>query len=182
MTILILHGIQGKAGDHWEQWLHDQLVAQGYPVIMPTLPESQHPERFAWLRAAKQYIQDVDPESLIIVGHSLGVATALDVIETNEKKVRALISVSGFSYDYGSDLNNYFMDKKIIDFVEVKNHLEQSFVLYGDNDPYVPQNVLHDLAEELEVTPTVLPKGGHLNTAAGYTTFPQVLKIIESIT
>ncbi len=177
MTILILHGIKGKAGDHWEQWLHDELQKKGHTVIMPTLPNAYHPDRNEWL----QTIKPIHPNGLVIIGHSLGVATALDFIEQSPVKIKALISVAGVGFDYGSELNSYFMKEKQIDFAQVKEHLEKSSVIYGDNDPYVPQKTLHDLADALGVTPEIIPDGGHLNTDAGYTTFAHLLEIIENL-
>lgn len=179
MTFLILHGIQGKAGDHWEQWLHDELVKMGYPVIMPDLPHSQHPDRNEWLQTVKDSLKGIDSNQLVIFGHSLGVATALDFIEQANDTVKALISISGFSHDYGSDLNNYFLKQKQIDFNKVNSHLNRRFVIYGDNDPYVPNETLHDLANELGVTPAIIHNGGHLNTDSGYTSFPYLLEIVD---
>ncbi|MEK7571534.1 MAG: alpha/beta fold hydrolase [Patescibacteria group bacterium] len=181
MTVLILHGIEGKAGDHWEQWLHDQLIGKGYTVIMPNLPHSEHPDRATWLNVIKKSLEDVPLEELVIVGHSLGVTAALDFIEQASGNVEALVSISGFAYDYGSDLNNYYLGKKDIDFTKVHKHLKQSFILYGDNDPYVPQEVLQNLSKSLDVVPTVIPQGGHLNTSAGFTSFPALLQLIDSL-
>ncbi len=181
MTILILHGIGGKAGDHWEQWLHDKLTEKGHTVIMPNLPQSAHPDRGLWLQTVKKNLKDVNVNRLVIFGHSLGVATALDFTEQTTGKIRALVSLAGFPYDYGSDLNNYFMKQKQIDFIKVKEHLSQSFIIYGDNDPYVPQKALHDLAVELGVSPIVIPNGGHINTEAGYTSFPLLIEIVENL-
>ena len=49
MNILILHGIGGKAGSHWQQWLHDELVKSNHNVIMPTLSDNDKPDRNTWL-------------------------------------------------------------------------------------------------------------------------------------
>lgn len=181
MTFLILHGIQGRAGMHWQQWLHNELVKRGHRVIMPEMPEPNHPDRREWLYTAVRLLKDVDPADLVIVGHSLGVATALDYIEQSPATVKALIAVSGFAEDYGAELNSYFMKGKRIDFNTVLAHLEQAHVLYGDNDPYVPQHALKDLAQKLHVQPIIMAGGGHLNTDAGYTEFPALLEIIETL-
>jgi predicted alpha/beta hydrolase family esterase len=90
LEVLILHGIGGHAGIHWQQWLHDELEKVGCKVIMPDLPESDHPDRKAWLKAAGDSIEGLDPTSLIIVGHSLGVTTALDLIEIGNKVSRRI--------------------------------------------------------------------------------------------
>lgn len=181
MTVLILHGIQGYAGIHWQQWLHDELIKTSDTVLMPNLPDSDHPDRKEWLKTVEKTISGVDLSKLVIVGHSLGVTTVLDLIEKLETPIAALISVSGFAEDYGAKLNSYFLKEKSIDFSKVKKNLRQTFVVYGDNDPYVPQEILKSLAENLGIKPKIIPNGGHLNTNAGYTAFPYLLEIIKKI-
>lgn len=180
MTVLILHGIEGHAGIHWQQWLHAELTQRGYNVLMPHLPNSDHPERQTWLTEVKKAAAEVNPKDLIIVAHSLGVVSALDYLEANQAYV--LVSVSGFAADYGAELNSYFLNEKSIDFKKVNSNLRQAFVLYGDDDPYVPQTALKHLADKLGIkNPIIIPKGGHFNTEAGFNKFPQLLKMILSI-
>lgn len=179
MKILILHGIEGHAGIHWQQWLHDELVRSGHEVIMPDLPDTNHPDRKIWLETVRRLVEKADPTELIIVGHSLGVVTALDLIE--QMSVMALISVAGFAADYGRELNSYFLKEKEIDFEKINNNLGKRFIIYADDDPYVPRAALDDLAVRLEVVPEVITNGGHFNTEAGYTTFPKLLEIIQGL-
>jgi predicted alpha/beta hydrolase family esterase len=181
MNFLILHGIGGHAGIHWEQWLHDELKEQGHTVIMPELPDSARPSRAQWLLEALQAIKDIDTTDLVIVGHSLGVTTALDLIEQSTTPVKALVSVSGFAIDYGAELNSYFLREKLVDFDRVRANIGTSVVIYGDNDPYVTQEALKHLADALCVGPTIIHEGGHLNTEGGYTKFPRLLDTITQI-
>ncbi len=178
MTILILHGIEGHAGVHWQQWLYDELIKLDNEVIMPNLPDSHHPDRKIWLKVVREIIKSTDSSNLVIVAHSLSVATSLDL--TEKVPIRALISVSGFAIDYGVELNSYFLREKVIDFNKVNKNLERAFVIYSDDDPYVPQEVLKSLAESLKVKPEIIPDGGHLNTDSGYATFPRLLEIIKN--
>ncbi len=179
MIILILHGIEGFAGIHWQQWLNDNLIERNYKVIMPNLPNSNRPDRKTWLKTVKEVIEGVDLSVLVMVAHSLSVSVALDIIE--QVPIKALISVSGFAYDYGAELNSYFLAERNIDFDKVNKNLKQVFVIYSNNDPYVPQEVLKSLADNLKVKPEIITNGGHLNTDAGYKTFPRLLEIIEYI-
>lgn len=181
MTILILHGIGGHAGIHWQQWVHDQLVQQAHTVLMPSLPDSNHPDRTVWRETAQRLLEDVLLRDLIIIGHSLGVATALDVIEELHEPIRGLICVSGFGDDYGAKLNSYFMKEKEIDFEKVHKNLQNTFVIYGDDDPYVPQKSLKLLSDNLHVQPIVIHQGGHLNTGTGYTEFQLIGDLIEKM-
>lgn len=182
MTILILHGIEGHAGIHWQQWLHDELRIQGYFVIMPNLPNSNHPDRKELLKFVRKIVSHIPKnEEIIIIGHSLGVTTALDYIEITKRKIKGLFSISRFSKDYGIELNSYFLKEKNINFIRVKKNLEKAVVIYADNDPYVPQNILKSLANNLNVDPLIISKGGHLNSEAGYTSFPLLLEEILRI-
>lgn len=181
MTIVILHGINGFAGKHWQQWLHDELIKEGHKVIMPTLPDPEHPDRRAWQDTIEKLVKDENLTRLIIVGHSLGVPAALDVIEAISTPIFSLVSVSGFYRAYGEDLNDYYMQERKIRMDKVRRNVKHAAVFYGDNDPYVPQKELQALADELDVSPIIIPGGGHLNTSAGYETFPQLLDSIKSI-
>ena len=181
MNVVILHGIFGRAGENWGQWLSDALKVRGYSISMPSLPDADHPDRTAWLAAVKECAGAFDPQSLIIVGHSLGVTSALDYIEQTPAKIKALVSVSGFAEDYGSELNSYFLSEKPINFHSVLDNLEQAFALYGDDDPYVTQAALQSLARNLHTVPAVIKNGGHLNETAGFSTFPALLNILVSI-
>jgi predicted alpha/beta hydrolase family esterase len=181
MTVLILHGVGGHAGIHWQQWLSDVLKKEGHTVIMPELPNSDHPNRTVWFQTIEDSLADVNLSDLVIVAHSLGVASALDFLETIEAPIRAFISVGGFGEDYGSELNSDFMKEKEIDFKKVTQNINRSFVIYGDDDPHVPQTNLNRLAISLHVEPIIIPKGGHLNTAAGYTEFPLLLELIKAL-
>lgn len=180
MTILILHGTDGHAGIHWQQWLHNEVIKKGHTVLMPNLPNANHPNRTDWLKTIKGILNDVNLNELIIVGHSLGVPAALDFIEQAPSKVKMLISVSGFSDNYGSDYNDYFMKIKTVDFQKVRNHLQKSVVIYSHNDPYVPQKSLKLLAIDLGVKPIVIPNGAHFNSETEYkTSFPLLLELID---
>ncbi len=182
MTVLILHGVSGYAGIHWQKWLRDELVNEEYQVIMPSLPKSDHPNRKEWLHEIKTAVKDVNISELIIVGHSLGVPAALDFLEEVGGKIKAFISVSGFSDNYGSSINNFFMKEKTIDFIKVKEHVQKCFVIYADDDPHVPQHNLRLLAKDLNVDPIVIPHGGHFNSDTIYKKeFPLLLDIINSI-
>jgi predicted alpha/beta hydrolase family esterase len=177
MNYLIIHGIQGRAGKHWQQWLHDQLSSKQHNVIMETYPNPDHPDRSQWLATAQASISNIPPEDLIIVTHSLGAVTALDLIEDMTSNIRGLVTVAGFYRDYGAELNSYFLINHLVNIATVKNKLiKKSVVIFGDDDPYVPQIELHALAKGLETEPIIIPQGGHLNTDSGFVEFPILLE------
>jgi predicted alpha/beta hydrolase family esterase len=181
MNVLILHGLGGYSGVHWQQWLHDKLVEARHSVIMPDLPNPDHPDRSVWANLVRDLLKDLDLQDVVIVAHSLSVITSLDVIESLESPIKGLISVSGFSKDTGAEINSYFIKEKAVDFSKIRKNIDKSFVLYGDDDPYLSQEILRALAEDLGVSPTIYSEGGHLNSDSGYTTFPDILDIIRKL-
>jgi len=180
MNVLILHGIMGSAGENWGQWLSDQLEARAYTLTMPTLPNPDHPDRTEWLNVITKLMTKLGSDT-IIVGHSIGVTSALDYLENTNVPIKGLISVSGIFDEYGLELNRYFLKVRSIDADKVKKNMGKAFAFYGDDDPYVPQDSLQLLADKLNVKPVILSKGGHLNATAGFTEFPQLLDTILSI-
>jgi hypothetical protein len=180
MTFLIIHGIGGYAGIHWQQWLKERLEYQGHSILMPEMPNPNLPDRNDWLQKVKETVAGIDISQLIIVGHSLGVTTALDYIEQLTKQIHGLVSVSGFASNYGSELNGYFLRLKQIDFEKVRLNIKRAAVLYGDNDPYVTQNALEEIANNLGVNAHIIKNGGHLNSESGFSSFKLLLDVINS--
>ncbi|OGK19149.1 hypothetical protein A3G67_02655 [Candidatus Roizmanbacteria bacterium RIFCSPLOWO2_12_FULL_40_12] len=180
MTVLILHGIMGKAGENWGQWLHDECIKLGCNVLMPNLPNSDHPDRKEWFKVISELLEDVK-DDIVLVGHSLAVTSLLDYCESSDKKIRALVSVSGFYEPYGMELNEYFLKEKNADLNKVKKIVRSFYAIYGDDDPYVPQEVLKKTANDLGVEPVVVKNGGHINKSAGFTELPQVLDFISKL-
>lgn len=175
-TFFIIHGIQGHAGKHWQEWLKTELEKSGHNVIMPTLPNPDHPDRTEWLEFLKKKLKDINIKNLVFVTHSLGAVSAMDFIEQSPKTILGFVSVSGFARDYGMELNSYFLKEKHIDMDMVRKNTRNIFVIFGDDDPYVPQKELKYLSEKLGVEEMIIKKGGHLNTETGYTKFPLLLE------
>lgn len=182
MKVLILHGVGGYAGKHWMQWLHDWLIYNKDEVIMPSLPNSENPAYKDWIIPLKDIFNQINNlNELTIVGHSMGVPAALEIVQNLDMSIKGLISAGGFYQDYGSPINTKFMSTCNIDIEKAKNRIENSVVFYGDNDPYVPQEILSNLAKGLGVEPVIIKNGGHLNTEAGFTKFELMKEYLQKL-
>lgn len=184
MKVLILHGIHGHAGKHWMQWLYDRLSENGFDVMMPDLPNSTDPSYLDWIPFIQKIFSKFNHDELsdlIVVGHSMGVPAALEVIQDLSFPIKALYSIAGFYKDYGSELNRNFMSSLSINIVKAKNNIQNSFVIFGDDDPYVPQDILKELAIGLGVEPIILKKAGHVNSDTGYVKFESLLDEILNL-
>jgi predicted alpha/beta hydrolase family esterase len=180
-TILILHGINGKAGIFWQSWLAEKCREDGGKVIMPTLPDPKSPDRYEWLEAIITSLSKVSQlDNLWIVAHSLGVPSALDYLETIDKKIQGLISVGGFYKPYGLELNEEFMQVKKIRIDSIKDKVEHKYVIRSKNDPYVDQGALAELAEDFEANDFIIRDGKHFQHGRYVKEFPLINFILNN--
>ena len=120
----------------------------------------------------------------IMIGHSTGSICALKYILQNKIKIDKLILVSGFNNYLAPDENDihnkinptYYVDENEIK--QIKKYTNEIICIYGDDDPYIPQSILHELAESIDAKEIIIKNGGHLNFDSGYDNFPEILKCI----
>src|SRR3989338_7755510 len=96
--IFIIHGSYGNPKENWFPWLKKKLEAKGHTVFVPSFPTPQRQSLTQWMNVFREgYLDKVDEDS-ILVGHSLGPAFILSVLEqvSLSKLVRACFFVCGF--------------------------------------------------------------------------------------
>ena len=172
--VVIVHGANGSPEENWFPWLKKELESKGIEVIIPQFPGGKDQNFEQWLGVFKA---DQLDEDTILVGHSLGVAFILRLLEHSSCKVRACFLVAGFA----SRLNNKF-DKITRTFVDqpfawgtIQKNCKKFFVYASDNDPYVPMAKAKELGEKIHTAPILVKNAGHFNEAAGYTSFQLLL-------
>lgn len=177
----IIHGAYGDPEENWIPWLKKELEQQGYTVFVPTFPTPQGQTLENWTKLFSPYEQGID-ETSIVIGHSLGVAFLLDVLERTDNKIKAAYFIAGCAELLGNqtfdDINKTFVDRTF-DWDKIRAHCEHFIVFHGDDDPYVPLTKAETLAKHLNVEPIIIEHAGHFNEKAGYTTFLALLEAIK---
>ena len=173
--------MDGHPGENWFPWLKGQLAEEGHDAIVPAFPHAGHPKLDEWLKRFRQHEPSVDANS-IFVGHSLGAAFALRLLEKRTTPIRSAFliapvwGVMGNAYD---PLMTTFTVSPY-DWDTIKKNCGSFHVIQSDNDPYIRSTLAESLAKNLGVAITLIKGAGHFNTAAGYTTFPFLLERITS--
>lgn len=182
-NILIIHGAFGNPRENWIPWLMNELEGRGCSVFAPEFPTPKNQTLDNGMRVFKEYDKYLDQNS-IVVGHSLGVAFLLNVLEKRDKPIKSSFFVSGFT----GALNNPEFDGinetiagRTFDWQSIRKNCGTFHVMHSDNDPYVPLKKAEDLAENLGAELVIVPNAGHFNADAGYTKFELILeKILNS--
>jgi len=161
--------------------LKSELEKQGYQVFVPKFPTPKNQTLENWLEVFERYKKYVNQKT-IFVGHSIGVAFLLSVIEKLDKKIKATYLISGFIDLLGNpvfDKVNKTFVKKDFDWQKIKNNCQKFYLFHSDNDPYVPLEKAQKLAKKLDEKIILVKNAGHFNERAGYKKFELLLEKIN---
>ncbi len=180
-SIFIIHGTKANPQSNWFPWLKVELEKLDAKVFVPAFPTPENQSLTSWTAAFAKYLPELD-ENSVVVGHSLGPSFLLSTIEKLDHPIKAAFFVAPFLQSIGipeyDALNRTFVTAKF-DWEKIKHNCRHFYVIFSDNDPYVPQALGQAVARKLGVTPIIVPGGQHLNAEAGYTKFDFLLELIR---
>ena len=178
MKIILIHGAYGNQNNVWFPWLVTELQKLKYEVIAPAFPTPQDHNLESWMSVFKPYLKTID-ENTMIIGHSIGCAFALHVLEQCNKKIKAIFLIAGFSEKIGIEkfdkINQSFLEK--FDFEKIKRNCKHFFVYGSDNDPYVTPYLVVNLATKVETKMILIKNAGHFQEK----TFEKLLEDIKRV-
>ena len=123
-------------------------------------------------------------ESTIFIGHSLGPAFILSILEKLKTRVKACFFVAGFTGLLGNDefdqLNKTFT-VKLFNWKKITQNCQKFYIFNSTDDPYVPIEKGQELADNLSSTLIRFEKAGHFNTSSGFTEFPELLDYVMQL-
>lgn len=173
-TIFLFHGVGGSMIENWLPWMKKELEHAGHTVITPSFPGSFHPKLDRWMQHLEPYKDQLSGS--VVVGHSLGAALTLRVLERWKPQMHAtflVAAVSGVMENMFDPVMTTF-NTAPYDWDTIKRCGGWMHVIHSDNDPYIKLSKAEVLAENLGVELELIPGGGHFNTIAGYKRFPQL--------
>lgn len=174
---VIIHGSYGTPFENWFKWLHDKLTEEGKNVLVPQFPCGDIQNYSNWEKVMNAYKEYIGKETSF-VGHSLAPAFITDYILKNKLQVKNLYFVAPFYSlinipDFDRVNTPFFIYK---DMKQIKN-LSKSITCYiSKNDPYVPNRLSVEFADNVGAKKIFVENAGHFNSAAGYTKFEQLLE------
>lgn len=180
-----MHGSYGSPEENWFRWLESELVIKGHKVILKQFPvdswsevEQIGPQKMTDFTPkqslsiwedffVKNILTEIKSEPTIFVGHSSAPIFLLHMLQKYDFRLEGAVFVAPFFnipdrpeiwQFYPTNKTFYCYD---LDFAKIKSQLGKSYVVYGDDDPYVPATEPPLFAQKLESELIVVPKGGH---------------------
>lgn len=180
-NIFIIHGAFGNPGENWIPWLKVKLEKLGNEVFVPQFPTPENQTLDNWKNVFSGYEAYLDKHT-VVVGHSLGPAFLLSVLEDLDEPIKASFFVAGFisllnnpTFD---EINKTFIEKSF-DWEIIKQNCGRFYLFHSDNDPYVPTSEADKLSDKLGVESVLVKNAGHFNEQAGFMKFDLLLDRIK---
>ena len=180
-TVFLFHGVGGHSQENWLPWLQGALERKSSTVIVPDFPNADHPVLAEWSADFRKYDTLID-EHTMFVGHSLGGAFALRLLERMSKPIRACFLVASVWGEMGNQFDPVMktFTEQPFDWKTIRKNAQHFSVIHSDNDPYIKLSQAEELAKHLGIAVTLVRGGGHLNASAGYAEFPFLLECITA--
>src|SRR5689334_3687069 len=138
--VIMIHGAFGKPDENWFPWLASQIQRFGQEAIVPAFPTPENQNPNSWRKVFDDQIGELD-QNMILVGHSLGPAFILRLLEDARTPVLGTYLVSGFLGAIGQPAFDpinapFFISPFSWD--RIRSNAGVIRVYNSDNDPYVP--------------------------------------------
>jgi hypothetical protein len=177
----MIHGSFSNPNGNWFPWLKGQLEGLNVKVYAPQFPINEGQSLQNWLSTFGKYMKLLDRDT-IMVGHSIGPAFILNILERNEVSIKAAFFVAPFIGSLGigkfDTVNKTFMHGDF-DWKKITGRCNKFYIYSSDNDPYVPLDKGTFLSRKLNANYKLIKNGGHMNSEAGYKEFPLLLDDIK---
>lgn len=178
----IFHGTEGYPEENWFPWLKMEMETLGMAVHVPQFPTPENQTLEAWFDVLRNYEQHIDEKS-ILVGHSLGGAFLLRVLEHIRTKIAfaCLVATPIGIPPIQNDAGDQPFIGHPFDWKKIREHAQHFVVFHSNNDPLVSLGNGKELARKLRVELMLIPNAGHFNTKAGYVRFDALLEEIKKV-
>ncbi len=176
MRVILIHGYKSSPSMNFFPWLERELRAKGFDVVIPELPNPENPDRDEWTEALVKSVKQLTSND-IIVGHSLGGAAALRMLEATEARstphAAILISTPWMIKD--ERFRGFFMSE--LDFEVLMWRASKFAIIHAENDPIIPVEHGRRYATALHAKLITPLEGEHFQG----TEYPIILETILSI-
>jgi len=205
MKYLIMHGSYGSPAENWFPWLKAELTKLGHDVILEQFPvdswdtiEKIGKEKIGTYQATESLeswetyfvghiLPQIKNEAVGFVGHSIAPIFMLHMLNKYDFKLKKAIFVAPFFNipDAPAVWQFYPVNKTFysydFDFGKIQSQIGKSYVVYGDNDPYVPPAEPPLFAEKLGSEIHIIPGGGHCG-GIFKDGFPLLIDLVKDVT
>jgi uncharacterized protein len=178
MRVILVHGYKASPKTNFWPWLERELKDRRFEVVAPELPTPETPDRDAWTKALLEAVGPLSDQD-IIVGHSLGGAAALRLLEAAEARTTphacVLISTPWMIKD--DRFRSFFLTE--LDHDVLMWRASKFVVIHAKDDTVIPINHADRYAQVFHANLVTPETGGHFDGPEYAVILESILKVSE---
>jgi len=158
--ILILHGWDASATDHWFPLAKEMFEKEGFKVYVPEMPGGYFPKKNDWVKVIEKFEPD---DHWILIGHSLGGVAILRYLEKVIKPIgQAILVAVPFEPMSFKPIENFFLDE--FDWEKIRENCPKFDIVNESKDSVIPVEYGQKFADKLKGKLHILPGYSHFHS------------------
>ena len=181
---IIVHGCADEEGlsselrtydKHWMPWLKRELIARGWKVETPSMPNPWKPDYDAY---KKMFEELLVTEDTVLIGHSCGGAFLVRWLGDSKKKVGTLVLVAPWKIpDEGDSTQRAFYEYPIDP--SIKDRVKEIIIFTSDDEEEEGKQSAQIFHDALGGRVVSLDGHGHYTLSdMGTEEFPELLEVL----
>jgi predicted alpha/beta hydrolase family esterase len=171
--IIFLHGNGSTSWAFaWTPWFKEELTKKGYASAFETFPDPKIARAKFWLPFLEEELGA--GENDVLVGWSSGAVAAMRYAETHKVRGSVLISPSYTDLEDDLEKQSGYFDHPW-NWPDIRQNQKDICLIYGDDDPYIPQAEFDFIAAQLQARVIEVPGGKHF---IDFNEFPELMEYV----
>lgn len=169
----IIPGYQGSGADHWQTWI--ETTQPNFHRIQQR--DWEHPDISEWADNIDKAIAGYDPESVVLVAHSLGCLTVAEWVKRYNRPVKAALLVAPPDVDVIREKADNILIKE----TPTQRIPFRTTLVASTNDPWISIERAEYYAQNWGSEFINIGEAGHINSLSGYGEWQQGLEILSRL-
>lgn len=169
----IIPGYQGSGPDHWQTWI--ETTQPNFHRIEQR--DWDHPDLAEWAENVDRALEGYDPESVVLVAHSLGCITVAEWVKRYNRRVKAALLVAP------PDVDNLRkrVDAHLIEGEPTHEIPFPTMLVASTNDPWMTIERSEYFAKHWGSEFVNIGDAGHINNLSGYGVWEEGLSLLKKL-
>ncbi len=169
----IIPGYQGSGPDHWQTWIESKS-ANFHRIEQK---DWNNPNIDEWSATIDQAIAEYDPQSVILVAHSLGCHTVAEWVKRYNRNVKAALLVA----PPDAEIIRKKLNENLLPDTPTQHIPFRTTLIASSNDPWISiekaQTYAHNWGSEF----INIGDAGHINSLSGYGEWEQGYEMLKQL-
>lgn len=169
----IIPGLGGSGTDHWQTYF--ETTQDNFQRI--SQKDWNHPNIEEWAANIEKAIEGYDPETVVLVAHSLGCLTVAEWARRFNRNIKAAFLVA----PPDTEILSQKVEEKLFDESPTDKFIFPTVLVASSNDPWSTIEKAQFYADKWGSDFINIGDAGHINNLSGYGIWDEGLEILKKL-